>query len=106
MNITGNIDDVEIPPLLFLSFIENCFKHGLKEVDKIKIDICFEITKDNYLEFKLANNFNSNTHQGQKQGIGIMNSKRRLTLLYDNDFILETNIEEDIYTLFLKIPVL
>jgi sensor histidine kinase YesM len=106
MNITGNIDDVEIPPLLFLSFVENSFKHGLKEVDKIKINICFEITEDNYLEFKLANNFNPNTQQGEKQGIGIMNSKRRLTLLYDNDFILETKIEEDIYTLFLKIPMI
>ncbi len=107
MNITGNIDDVEIPPLLFLSFVENCFKHGLKGVDKISINICFEITKDNYLEFKLANNFNSNdTDQEKNHGIGIMNSKRRLTLLYDNDFVLNTKIQDNTYNLFLKIPVL
>lgn len=106
MNITGSIEDVEIPPLLFLSFVENCFKHGLKEVEQIHINISFEVVEDKYLEFRLMNNFNPNTHQEQKQGIGIMNSKRRLTLLYDNDFVLQTKVQGDIYNLYLKIPVL
>ncbi|WP_298513081.1 sensor histidine kinase [uncultured Kordia sp.] len=106
MNITGNIDDVEIPPLLFLSFVENCFKHGLKGVEKINIDISFEITKKNDLEFRLINNFNADAEEEENHGIGIMNSQRRLTLLYDNDFILETHVENNTYNLFLKIPVL
>ncbi len=57
MDITGNIEDIEVPPLLFLTFIENAFKHGLNENDQIKISMSFELTKDNYLEFKLMNNF-------------------------------------------------
>ena len=39
LDITGNIEDVEVPPLLYLTFIENCFKHGLKDNDNIKIKI-------------------------------------------------------------------
>jgi LytS/YehU family sensor histidine kinase len=105
MDITGSIEDVEVPPLLFLNFVENCFKHGLKENDKVKINMSFEICKDNYLEFRLANTFNPNTNQGSKQGIGIMNTERRLKLLFANDFVLETNIKDNTYNLFLKIPM-
>lgn len=105
MNITGNIEDVEVPPLLFLSFIENCFKHGLKENDKVKIDMSFEVAGKDYLKFKLSNNFNPNVNQDNKQGIGIANSKRRLNLLFFNDFELETNIKDATYNLFLKIPI-
>lgn len=105
MNITGNIEDIEVPPLLFLSFIENCFKHGLKGNDKIKINMCFEVSNKNYLEFKLSNNFNPQAIENNAHGIGNTNSKRRLNLLFSNDFILETKTDVDIYNLFLKIPI-
>ena len=104
MDITGDIEDVEVPPLLFLSFIENCFKHGLKENDKIKISMSFEMANNGYLEFKLSNNFNPKVNQENIHGIGIANAERRLKLLFASDFILETNIQNDIYNLFLKIP--
>ena len=105
MDITGDIEDVEVPPLLFLSFIENCFKHGLKENDKIKINMSFEIVNKKYLEFTLSNNFNPNLNQENKQGIGIKNTERRLKLLFASDFILETKMQNSTYNLFLKIPV-
>jgi LytS/YehU family sensor histidine kinase len=105
MDITGNIEDVNVPPLLFLSFIENCFKHGLKGNNKIKIDMSFEVENRKYLKFKLINNFNPKVNHENKEGIGIANSKRRLKLLFYNDFNLETIIKGDTYNLFLKIPV-
>jgi sensor histidine kinase YesM len=105
MDITGDIEDVEVPPLLFLSFIENCFKHGLKGNDKIKLTMSFEINSKGYLEFHLKNSFNPNINKDNKQGIGIANSERRLKLLFGNNFILESRIEDDTYNLFLKIPV-
>ena len=105
MDITGKIEDVTVPPLLFLSFIENCFKHGLKENEKVTINMSFEIVKNNYLEFKLTNNFNPNINQDRKQGIGIKNAERRLNLLFFNDYILRTKIIKNTYNLFLKIPI-
>ena len=104
MDITGDIEDVEVPPLLFLAFIENCFKHGLKDNDKITIKMSFEVIK-NHLEFNLKNNFNPDAIHSGKHGIGIDNAKRRLNLLFSNDFVLETNVVENTYNLFLKIPV-
>ncbi|WP_394466773.1 sensor histidine kinase [Mariniflexile sp. HNIBRBA6329] len=105
MDITGNIENVEVPPLLFLNFVENCFKHGLKENEKVKINMSFEVSKENYLEFKLANSFSPNSNQKSKQGIGIKNTERRLKLLFANDFVLESKVEGETYNLYLKIPV-
>ncbi|WP_242203802.1 sensor histidine kinase [Aestuariivivens insulae] len=105
MNITGDIEDVKVPPLLLITFVENCFKHGLKNNDKIKIQMSFEIVNGKYLEFSISNNFNPETVDEGKKGIGISNSLRRLKLLFSNNFILKTSSEDGIYSLFLKIPV-
>ena len=105
MDITGVIEDVEVPPLLLLTFVENCFKHGLKKRDKIKIRISFEVTNDGYLEFKIANSFNPNINDESKSGIGLKNAERRLNLLFDKNFTLKSYIENNSYNLFLKIPV-
>jgi len=105
LDITGNIEDIEVPPLLYLSFIENCFKHGLKDNAKIKIKMSFEVIDNRYLEFKVSNNFNPETNQNNKHGIGVVNSARRLELLFARDFVLETKIQDNTYNLYLKIPV-
>ncbi|HKK12778.1 MAG TPA: histidine kinase [Flavobacteriaceae bacterium] len=105
MDITGNIDDIEVPPLLFLSFIENCFKHGLKADDKMIIRMSFEITNNKYLLFKLSNSFDPNKSKENRHGIGLQNSERRLQLLFGNNFDLNANVADDMYNLFLKIPI-
>lgn len=105
MDITGDIEDVEVPPLLFLTFIENCFKHGLKDSDKVKVCMSFEITNKDYLEFKLINTFNPESNITNEQGIGIANTKRRLNLLFSSNYVLETSIKDNTYNLFLKIPI-
>lgn len=105
MDITGDIDDIEVPPLLFLSFIENCFKHGLIEEQKIMIRMSFEVTNNKYLVFKLSNNFDPTKHEESKHGIGLKNAERRLQLLFGNNFDLYANTIDDMYNLFLKIPV-
>ncbi|WP_242404047.1 sensor histidine kinase [Formosa agariphila] len=104
-DITGNIEDVEVPPLLFLTFIENSFKHGLKNSDKVTVAMSFEVKGKDYLEFNLVNSFNSNSDITNEQGIGIANTKRRLNLLFGSNYVLETTIRDNTYNLFLKIPI-
>ena len=105
MDITGNIEDVIVPPLLFLSFVENCFKHGMKENDNLRINMSFDISNNGYLEFTLVNSFNPKKTQDDNIGIGNENAKRRLKLLFSNNYILDSKIEGENYKLFLKIPV-
>lgn len=104
-DITGDIEDVEVPPLLFLTFIENCFKHGLNDSDKVKVTMSFEIVNKDYLEFTLTNSFNPESNVTNIDGIGIANTKRRLNLLFANDYVLETRMKDNMYQLFLKIPI-
>ena len=103
LQITGNIEDVLVPPLLFLSFVENCFKHGLKDNDKMILELSFEVVDKNYLEVQISNNFNPKI--SESSGIGNTNARRRLNLLFSNDFKMESKIENETYNLFLKIPI-
>ncbi len=106
LDIVGNIDDVYVPPLLFLPFIENCFKHGTKENDRMSVEINFEKMNEQ-LAFSVKNNFNKNskTILNSKHGIGILNVQRRLKLLYDENYMLKTNIFEQEFNVNLKIPI-
>ncbi len=104
-DITGDIEDVEVPPLLFLTFIENCFKHGLKDSEKVKVMMSFNILNKDYLEFTLVNTFNPESEVEQIEGIGIVNTKRRLSLLFANDYKLEIFTKQNTYNLYLKIPI-
>lgn len=105
IEIAGNIDTLKVPPLLFLPFIENCFKHGTKNNPNIDVAINFEITENKYLIFKVENSLNKNVNFKTTHGIGIQNVKRRLELLYDSDFELQTIINEQKYCVQLKIPI-
>jgi len=104
IEIVGDIDEIEIPPLLFLPFIENCFKHGIVNNDDIKVSICFKI-KDNHLLFNVTNTFDPYNNKNLKHGIGIENVRRRLQLLYGNNFTLETKIEKSKFKVRLQFPI-
>jgi len=104
ISIDGNIDDVEIPPLLFLPFLENCFKHGTNHQEDIKVLIDF-VVKDNFLFFTVTNNFVKNDEKTPKHGIGIENVKRRLQLLYGSRYSLKTKSNGNEYIVNLKLPL-
>lgn len=107
-NIIGKIEDIKIPPLLLLPFIENCFKHGAKNTDKIEIDITFENIENKWLNFKVENNFqeaNESKKSNVKHGIGIQNVTRRLELLFKDNFELKNSINNNKYCIQLKIPI-
>ncbi len=103
--IIGEISDVNVPPLLFLPFIENCFKHGVKDNDKVEVTISFENVRNNTLIFKVVNSFDQLPDADLKQGIGIQNVKRRLELLFKDDYDLNIIIDKNEYRVVLKIPI-
>ena len=89
MNITGDIRNKQIAPLLLLSFIENAFKHGVnKSIEKVKIIIEFKII-DSFLYFSISNPTPKLEKQNQMNkkpvGIGIKNVKKRLALGYNKE---------------------
>lgn len=105
LNITGSIEEINVPPLLFLPFIENCFKHGSKDNDLIKVNIDFEVLKNKMLKFRVENTFNCLNKPSIRHGIGIQNVKRRLELLFKNQFKLKTVVKKQKFIVNLKIPI-
>jgi len=104
-NIIGDIEDIHVPPLLFLPFIENCFKHGIKENEQIQLTINFENVKNKWLIFKVENTYNKLSELNSKHGIGIKNVERRLQLLFKDNFDLKVTSTQNTYSMRLKIPI-
>jgi two-component system, LytTR family, sensor kinase len=76
-------DDVNIAPMVLIPFVENAFKHGNIEDEKNgKIQI--RLTVDSgLLTFECRNTLATNKKSKDKEGgIGIVNVKRRLELIY------------------------
>jgi sensor histidine kinase YesM len=97
--------DLRIPPMLFMTFVENIFKHGIdKSSIQNRVNISL-IQQDNYLLFKTCNNVYDAPVNNQPNGFGIANLKRRLTMLYRDNFELFVNKTDDTFTAFLKIPL-
>jgi len=111
MNIIGQIEGKVIAPILLLSFVENAFKHGAnKSIDKIKIDIDFNV-KGDFLNFKIVNQIpvrpkNKQIFKRNQGGIGLSNVKKRLKLGYKkDDYKMSINSSNNLFTVKLKIKV-
>jgi hypothetical protein len=73
--------DITIPPLLFVSFIENAFKHGVSYREASFINIEININ-DNYLHFICKNSLTKKAENSGESGIGLNNIKKRLLLIF------------------------
>ncbi|WP_240723626.1 sensor histidine kinase [Flavobacterium sp. J27] len=105
INIDSDIENVKVPPLLFISLIENAFKHGGVNNKHLKIKINFRMDKNNRLHFEIINNFVSSQDLNSKKGIGLQNTKSRLKLLFKDDFILDQKVKFNYFIILLQIPV-
>ncbi|MEN8139429.1 MAG: histidine kinase [Bacteroidota bacterium] len=107
IEISGKIEGVYLPPLMYLPFIENCFKHGVSaDNSDIVIDIKFD-TSGEMLIFMVENpipNIADKRFRQVNEGIGIKNIRKRLKLNYNNNFRLSINTENNRYSVLLAIP--
>lgn len=105
INIESNIDEIKVPPLLFITLVENAFKHGGINNPCLTIKINCKITDGKVLQFEIINNFIQLPRLNLKDGIGLKNTKKRLKLLYQNRFSLQHKIKFNYYIVTLQIPL-
>ncbi len=103
ISIIGDTGQVEIYPLLFISFIENAFKFGMHPVKKNAIRIVFKI-QENILEFQVTNHIHFQNKSYDSFGLGNENSKRRLNLYYPGSK-LEIETGDNLYNVTLKLDL-
>ena len=96
---------LNIAPLLFISLIENAFKHGVSSSRSSTIDISLE-QKDNSVVFTCDNtNYPKDDADRSGSGIGLENTRRRLDLMYANRYTWQQWLENDIYHVCIKLSL-
>ena len=96
---------VEVAPLLFISLVENAFKHGVnaRYPSFVKVYLGYA---DGVLTFRCENSLfekQGSDHIGS--GIGLENMKRRLELLYPGKYTYDKKAGEDTYTVVVTLKV-
>lgn len=104
VTLPENYNDIIFPPLLFIPFIENAFKHGVSYRKKSFIRIEMTID-DNIITFHCTNSLakNGEEKEDKEPGIGLENVKKRLKLLFPDRHELRIAQSENEYEVFLKI---
>lgn len=85
----GNREHVFLPPLLFISVIENAFKHGISYQNPSFVEIRLYMEKDT-LHLDCVNSIHRRPPKdGRTGGVGLANLRQRLQLLYGDGFMLD-----------------
>ena len=106
LDLPEKFNNVNLPPLLFIPFIENAFKHGVSYREPSSLS--FKLVQNNdYLEFTSINtisHFKNNNTSARHGGFGLENIQKRLDILYGNRHNLIIDKSENEFKVYLKIP--
>jgi len=86
----SKLNDKPVAPMIFLPFVENAFKHGVSANQPSHIDIVI-LQNDSVLDLTVKNSIinDSSVSLDTNSGIGLVNTRRRLDLLYPGKYKLE-----------------
>ena len=109
VNIDLNLPDndllsgFEIEPMLYLTLVENAFKHSENVIpEKRYVKILAEPVEKGF-RFLIENSFNPSNKSKERGGIGLQNIKKRLILTYPNKHTLNSLVNNEVYSVDLKI---
>ncbi|MDE5674805.1 MAG: histidine kinase [Muribaculaceae bacterium] len=93
-------DELMVPPMLLITFVENCFKHGVSPVEKGYINV---LIRERGAKMTLITENHICRVITHGEHIGIENCKRRLDLQYPGRHKLEISNNGEIYKVKLSI---
>lgn len=94
--------DFPFPPLIYIPFVENAFKHGVSYREKSFINIGLQIEDQNII-FECTNSMVSKKEDNTESGIGLENARRRLQLLFPGKHKLEITQDNQVFKVTLII---
>lgn len=102
-----NVEDCTsclIPNMILQPIYENAIKYGVYETtSQVVINTVAYRAKDEMI-FKVSNNYDPDAVVKKGEGIGLLNIKRRLGLVYGDSTLLTVTNENQIFTVTLIIP--
>jgi sensor histidine kinase YesM len=103
MKTNGTVNGQTIIPLLLIQFVENAFKHGMKEKsDRSWMRVSMDI-EGNELHFRVKNSFYGTA---PSHGIGINSVKHILNLQYEGRHDIQMRHEDNSFSVTLKLNLL
>lgn len=102
-NFPTKISSLEVAPLLFISIVENAFKHGVSATQHSDISFKMEVIEDE-IQFTASNsNFPKTDTDKSGSGIGVENLKKRLNLLYPEKHEFHSCLNDGMYIAEVKL---
>lgn len=101
--VNGDTDQLLIAPLLLITYIENAFKHGVSYTIPSEIRIRIDVI-GNSLMLTVTNAVTSSRQTGH-EGVGLINARRRLDVLYPGRYLLDVVDNKSLYIVNLKIEL-
>lgn len=96
-------DDLQVAPLLFISLIENAFKHGVSATGNSNIYFSMQIDGPK-IKFESQNNNIKKSHADKSgSGIGLKNIQKRLELLYPENYFFKIQQTDQMFSTHLEI---
>lgn len=106
VDIPESFPTITIPPLLFIPFIENAFKHGISHREKSFIRIALKVENEKII-FECKNSIPKIEQKNLQKagGFGIANIKKRLEIIYGQQADIRQSNEDDVFTITLILPI-
>ena len=119
VSLPASVPDIQVPSLLFATFVENAFKHGVSyqkdsfievsvRVDEMtrELDFCCNNSKKPEAEEKQAQAMQAAINKQKKHigGVGLQNAIKRLELIYRHDYDLKIDANAEEHRLLLRLP--
>lgn len=105
LDIVGDVDGVQVAPMLFIPFMENSIKHGdlhLPGTGYVHANITATAKT---LSFEVTNTINLNGERDEVGGIGLENVRKRLELIYPGKHQLQTYEKDGVFYVSLKLDL-
>jgi sensor histidine kinase YesM len=104
--LKGNTENVWIAPLIFITFLENAFKHGVSNNNpKAWVNISIELIDGQCIYMVENSKLEAGIEEHEKSGIGLQNVQRRLELSYPGKHQLTMENKQDRYVVRLKLTL-
>jgi len=123
VDVPPSLPNNEVPPLMFITFVENAFKHGVsyRQPSFIEIELTVNSqpstvnskpstvnskpsTVNSHLTFTCRNS-KIPKEEDKHGGVGLANVRQRLNLIYGDRYTLDIQDQQDTYTVTLTIPI-
>lgn len=111
VSLPASVPDIQVPSLLFATFVENAFKHGVSYQMDCFIEVSLRVDEvAREIDFLCYNSKKPDAEEKQvksshkKGGVGLQNAIQRLKLIYGNEYELKIDANAEEHRLLLRLP--